>query len=176
MENKKTNSNKRGASSIPTQEYAQVFSDIKNKIDESQIKAVTAANRELTLLFWALGKLISEKQRKSEEEGKSIVESLSKELQNTFHDTVSFSLGNMLRMKAFFNAYEKSAAEPYIEQLPVFAIPWEYNIILLEKLKTEEERLWYAQECISNGWSLNKLESSIESGLYSSKHKSNHMT
>jgi predicted nuclease of restriction endonuclease-like (RecB) superfamily len=39
-------------------------------------------------------------------------------------------------------------------------------LTLLEKLKTPEERLWYAHAAIEHGWSRNVLVLQIESGLY----------
>jgi predicted nuclease of restriction endonuclease-like (RecB) superfamily len=41
-----------------------------------------------------------------------------------------------------------------------------HNCILLDKLKSPDERLWYAREAIANGWSRNVLVMQIESGLY----------
>ena len=41
-----------------------------------------------------------------------------------------------------------------------------HNCILLDKLKSPDERLWYAHEAIANGWSRNVLVMQIESGLY----------
>src|SRR5712672_2970145 len=37
---------------------------------------------------------------------------------------------------------------------------------LLEKVKSPEERIWYAEQTIQNGWSRNVLVLQIESGLY----------
>jgi len=45
-------------------------------------------------------------------------------------------------------------------------IPWYHNLALLERLKTPEERLWYARQTIQYGWSRNVLTLQIESGLY----------
>ncbi|HEY9648881.1 MAG TPA: PDDEXK nuclease domain-containing protein, partial [Chroococcidiopsis sp.] len=45
-------------------------------------------------------------------------------------------------------------------------ITWYHNIALLDKLKANNERLWYAQKAIEQGWSRNALVHQIESGLY----------
>jgi predicted nuclease of restriction endonuclease-like (RecB) superfamily len=44
-------------------------------------------------------------------------------------------------------------------------IPWYHNIILLEKLKTYSERLWYAQKTLEHGWSRAVLEHQIDTKL-----------
>jgi predicted nuclease of restriction endonuclease-like (RecB) superfamily len=44
-------------------------------------------------------------------------------------------------------------------------IPWGHNVRLLDMVKSPEERLWYAQQTIENGWSRNVLVLQIETGL-----------
>ena len=51
-------------------------------------------------------------------------------------------------------------------QQPVAQIPWGHNIVLLDKVSNESERLWYAEQSRKNGWSRNVLVHQIESGLY----------
>jgi predicted nuclease of restriction endonuclease-like (RecB) superfamily len=45
-------------------------------------------------------------------------------------------------------------------------LPWFHNCILLDKVKEPQERLWYIQEAITNGWSRNVLVMQIEGGLF----------
>jgi predicted nuclease of restriction endonuclease-like (RecB) superfamily len=56
-----------------------------------------------------------------------------------------------------------------IVQQPVAQIPWGHNLVLLSKLKTSEQRLWYARKTIEHGWSRNVLVHQIESGLMQRK-------
>jgi predicted nuclease of restriction endonuclease-like (RecB) superfamily len=44
-------------------------------------------------------------------------------------------------------------------------LPWYHQLALLDKLKTAEERQWYAAQALENGWSRNVLVIQIESGL-----------
>ena len=55
--------------------------------------------------------------------------------------------------------------EEFVQQ-PVAQIPWGHNTVLLDKLSSSEERLWYAEKVIENGWSRNVLIHQIEGGLY----------
>jgi len=48
----------------------------------------------------------------------------------------------------------------------VAEITWAHNVILMERVKDLEERLWYAQQTLANGWSRNILALQIETGLY----------
>ena len=73
----------------------------------------------------------------------------------------------MFRMKAFYSAYAKvPQLVGQLEKLPIFSIPWGHNVILLESLKSTEERLWYASKVIEHGWSRSMLTVWIENDLY----------
>lgn len=52
------------------------------------------------------------------------------------------------------------------EDLPIFEIPWRHNILLNEKVKDCEERLWYAEQSMKNGWTRRALEDWIGTNLY----------
>ena len=162
---------KKSENRISTKEYAQTLLDIKKQIQEAQIKAAVAASKELTLLYWTIGKAIAEKQEKSGW-GTSFVEQLAKDLQNAFPGVAGFSATNVFRMRAFFSAYQEiSTAVPILEKSPIFMIPWGHNIVLMRMVKNTDQRLWYAQKAIENGWSRSVLEMWIESDLYSRQGK-----
>lgn len=48
----------------------------------------------------------------------------------------------------------------------VSQIPRGHNIVLLQRLKSTEDRIWYAQKAIENGWSRSVLLHWIDSGLH----------
>lgn len=45
-------------------------------------------------------------------------------------------------------------------------IPWGHNMVILDKIEKQEQRLWYIQQTLENGWSRSMLEMWIESDLY----------
>lgn len=45
-------------------------------------------------------------------------------------------------------------------------MPWFHNCVLLDKVKSAEERLFYVQQATENGWSRSILVIQIESELY----------
>ena len=51
-------------------------------------------------------------------------------------------------------------------QPPVAQIPWAHNVAILDRVKSPEERLFYAQKTLENNWSRNVLVHQIASGLY----------
>jgi len=151
---------------VAMKDYAQTLLDLKKRIQEAQVKATMSANKELIKLYWAIGKTIVERQRESAW-GSNVIERLAKDLQNSFPGLGGFSRANVFRMQAFYGAYEK-VAQParQIEDMPIFNIPWFHNVVIMQKLKKNEERLWYAQKAIENGWSRTILEMQIESALH----------
>lgn len=152
-------------------EYDLTLANLKKQIQTAQLRAVIAANKELVRLYWSVGKIIAEKQEKSGW-GSKVIEKLAKDLQNEFPGIEGFSRANVFRMKAFFCAYEKVAqAVRQFESLPIFGIPWGHNILLIQRVKKEEERLWYAAKAIEHGWSRSMLETWMKSDLYNREGK-----
>jgi predicted nuclease of restriction endonuclease-like (RecB) superfamily len=147
-------------------DYESTLADLKKRIRESQIKAAVSVNKELLLLYWSIGKTIVEKQEKSRW-GTSVLEKLSRDLQNEFPGVEGFSRRNISRMRAFYQEYQVwPQLVAKIEDLPIFHIPWGHNILIMEKIKKLEERLWYAQKAIEHGWSRSVLTIWMENRLY----------
>lgn len=147
-------------------EYVAVLSEIHKQITHSQAEAITAINTTLNKRNWLIGKIIAEKQEEYGW-GSNFLERLAKDMQNMAPGNSGFSAANIYRMKAFYLSYENiRAAARELEMLPIFHIPWFHNVLLLQKVKTNEERLWYAQQAIEHGWSRSALEDNITSKLY----------
>lgn len=69
------------------------ITDIKQKVRKAQYEALKVVNTQLINLYLEIGKSIAEKQ--SENWGKAIVLTLSKELQKEFPGIGGFSVGNL---------------------------------------------------------------------------------
>jgi predicted nuclease of restriction endonuclease-like (RecB) superfamily len=152
-----------------SKEYASTLSDLKKQIRECQLRAAVAANKELIRLYWTIGKTIAEKQEQSGW-GSKFVEKIAKDLQNEFPGIEGFSRTNVFRMRAFYLAYSDclTAVGQFREDRlePFLNIPWGHNFILLDKLKSFEERLWYAQRALEHGWSRDVMTMWIKSELH----------
>ena len=153
--------------SLISKSYKELLKEIKEKIKTSQIKAAISVNQELIQLYWEIGQSVQEKQKKEGWGGKTI-EKLAKDLKSTFPDMKGFSLRNIQFMVQFAKEYLDAEI---VKQL-VSQIPWGHNIVLLQKLVTEKERLWYAQQTIENGWSRSVLLHWIERDLHKRQGKS----
>jgi len=158
--------------------YGAFLEELKSRIRTAQLKANVVVNREMTQLYWDIGKGIVDRQQK-EKWGKAVVENISGDLQKEFPGISGFSTANIWRMRAFFLAWKEVSilAQPAREleetSIPseLSGIPWFHNVVLIEKLKDSKQRLWYAQQAVINGWSRAMLEQWIESDLYSRQGK-----
>jgi len=151
---------------ITPKSYRAFIEEIKNRIRTSQIKASMSVNAELIKLYWSIGKDLTERQ-KHENWGAKTIEKFAKDIQNAFPGIEGFSVTNIFRMRQLYQGYLIMAqAVPQLEDLPIFSIPWGHNVVLLQRLKDPETRLWYASKTIANGWSRNVLEKWIEAGLH----------
>ena len=156
-------------------EYETTLADLKKHIRSRQLKAAIVVNKELIKLYWVIGKTIVEKQENSGW-GSKFIEKLAKDIQNDFPGLEGFSRTNIFRMRAFYQEYKLvppvAGQLDEIDHLGVLTqIPWSHNIILMEKLDTAEQRLWYAAKTIENKWGKRALEDWIERDIYSRQGK-----
>lgn len=145
---------------ISNSEYQDWVDSLKTQVRSSQQKASLAVNSELIKLYWSIGKQISDKQNQAGW-GTKVVNQLATDLKVEFPEMKGFSPRNLNYMKRLAETW---GDESILQQL-VAKLPWGHNIALLEKLDTEQERMWYARSTIENGWSRNVLIQQIESGL-----------
>lgn len=141
--------------------YATWLQQLKSRIRSTQVKAALSVNREMVLLYWEIGRGIVERQE-SAGWGDAVIEKLSSDLQREFPEMRGFSSRNLWEMRSFYSAYRD---RKILQQL-VAEIPWGHNLALLHSVKTPAERIWYAQQTITNGWSRAVLVHQIETGLH----------
>ncbi|MCH9763030.1 MAG: PDDEXK nuclease domain-containing protein [Gammaproteobacteria bacterium] len=142
-------------------EYVNFFSGIKERLKTAQIRAARAVNSELIKFYWELGHDLIEKQ-KSHQWGSRFLEQFSQDMRKTFPEMKGFSVRNLQRMKQFSVQYTSS--EIATQAVPQLA--WGHIVRLMQMVKNDVEREWYAQQAIKNGWSRSMLEMKVESELY----------
>jgi len=139
-------------------DYSTLLAEIKERIRSGRLRAVMAANSAMVLLYWEVGRLILDRQEK-EGWGAKVIDRLSADLRTTFPDMGGLSPRNLKYMRAFAAAWPEAA----IVQEALAQIPWYHHIALLEKCHDAGERLWYARQSATHGWSHNILKIQIES-------------
>ena len=140
--------------------YLEFIEKIKTEIQKQRVSVVMNANAGMISLYWNIGRDILAKQ---EEEGwgAKVIDRMAKDLKEAFPDMSGFSPRNIKYMRKFAQCWP----DYEIVQRVVAQIPWRTNISLMDKLKTEEERIWYAGKTIENGWSKAILELQIQNRL-----------
>ena len=94
--------------------------------------------------------------------GNKFIDNLSTDLKLEFPNITVFSVRNLKYMRKIAEEYPDFE---FVQQL-VAQIPWGHNIVLLDKVKDIEERKWYIQQNIRNGWSRSMLIMQIDGKLY----------
>lgn len=156
--------------------YADLLDRVKTRIREGQTRAVQAVTRELLCLYWDIGRLLVEKQG-AEGWGAGVLRRLSNDLKNELPETKGFSERNLKLMTQFFREYPGlfPIGQPVVAQLPagssemekgqqlVAQLPWAHHVLLMQKVKSLADRLWYMGMALEQGWSRNVLHLMIES-------------
>lgn len=163
--------------------FAKLLAEVKGRIQEAQTRAVLAVNRELVRLYWDIGQIIDDRQRR-EGWGAAVIPRLAQELKNELPELKGFSERNIKRMLAFYRAYSTPLAtlqEPLARlsspaKVPpavallqdglLWSIPWAHHIIRIEKIKDLSIRRWYMERTLANGWSRNVLALQIDARVH----------
>ena len=182
------------------EQYFRWISDLKQKIQQSQIKAAIQVNSALIEMYWELGKESFENTY-----GSGFLKQLSSDLLNEFPEIKGFSLYNIKYIKSFYLFYNqditksqqlvgefKSDEKPNLQQVAgefkteqnpnrqqlvnefpqkLFLIPWGHHIQIFTKCKNVTEALFYINKTIENGWSRAVLLNMISGNLYQSQGK-----
>lgn len=142
-------------------EYKRFFVEIKERIYKAQYDALRAVNKELIQLYWDIGKKIVEKQS-ALGWGKSVVETLSIDLQKEFPGVRGFSVRSLWYMRNFYDLY---SGNPKLQPM-VAEISWAKNLVILDKCKDNLEREFYIKAVKKFGWSKNVLIHQVENKSY----------
>lgn len=159
------------------------FSEILATIKNTQNRVYKQLNSALIELYWEIGKYISKKVE-TEKWGKSIVEDLSRYIQNNEPNIKGFSARNIWSMKQFYETYKGFEKLPSVraeidktlnnqkitaqnQKVPslMAEISWTHNRRIMS-LKTPEEREFYLKLCAKNNYSVRELEKLINTGTY----------
>ena len=121
---------------------------IKSEIYKTQTLIMSDANKRLIDLYYYVGKLVYEKSSW----GNKFIEKLSMAMKIEFPNIKGFSVRNIKNMKKFYK--ELSADEKV--QIASAQIPWSHNMLILDKIKDSDERLWYMEKSVET-----ELESAL---------------
>ncbi|MDP7008172.1 MAG: PDDEXK nuclease domain-containing protein [Phycisphaerales bacterium] len=142
-------------------ESPALFFDIRSLIDKTRQTIARTVNAELSMLYWNVGKKISEDILKQDraEYGKQILESLSSYLTSEYGSGWSrINLNRMVR------CYEMFPDEP-IWSTVWTKLSWSH-IKLIISIKDPLKRDFYIEMCKQEQWSVRRLNERINSMLF----------
>jgi len=144
--------------SVVNNNLENIYKDIKVLIQNTRKKVYIQVNTEMLNLYWNIGKIIMNIQngQKRASYGKEILKVLATKLTEEFGN--GFSKRNLERMRMFYKLFP--IATTLSSQLT-----WSHYVELI-KIKEEEERNYYLNECISCNWSVRELQRQIKTCTY----------
>jgi predicted nuclease of restriction endonuclease-like (RecB) superfamily len=184
-----------GKKSSELKPYVETIKLLKSAILSSRYRAAVLANKEMLGLYFAVGKLISEKTKK-EKWGAKVLEQISNDLQNELPGLRGFSASNIKRMRIFYDSWENhfpiyestnnTISSTASNQLQLtdgkeitisptlsnqfknhfFSISFSHHYEIIGKTKSIEERLFYITKVATEFWSLVTLKYHLTSKLY----------
>ncbi len=149
-------------------QYKNWLETLKQKINSAQIKAAVSTNYQLLELYWELAADIIQKQKEANW-GDAILEQLSIDLRLMFPKINGFSRRNLYAIRQWYLFYNQQFT---IVPQAVAQIPWGHNRLIISKIKSLEEALFYSKAVIENNWSRDNLELAIKNKYYEAKGKS----
>lgn len=140
----------------------QLFSSIRQLIEESRQQAAVVVNATMSMLYWQIGKRINEEikgQNRSETYGKQIVTTLWRQLTDEYG--ASFSEKNLRRMMQFAEIFpDEQIVVSVIRQLS-----WTHILAVLP-IDDPLKRAFYIEMCKLEKWSVRTFRERIQSMLY----------
>ncbi|MBN2286678.1 MAG: DUF1016 family protein [Tissierellales bacterium] len=137
------------------------FVNIVNLIQEARDNAIRKVNEELILLYWNVGKYISE-QLESQKWGSSYVDELASFISENCPDVKGFNRRGLYRMKQFYETYKDNE---FVSTL-LTQISWSNHLAILSSSKSDEEREFYIRLSIKERYSARELQRQLDSGYF----------
>lgn len=109
-------------------EYLHLIQSIKSEIQNAQYRATLNVNKELTMLYYHIGKIINF----HKSWGNKFIDNLAMDLRLAFPAVKGYSVRNLKYMAKFADAYKD---EEFVQQA-VAQIPWGTQLFSWIKLQT----------------------------------------
>lgn len=142
-------------------EYREILHQAIRQINTARTLIAKQVNSTINSVYWNLGKLLSEKQLEKGY-GSGVVKQLSIDLKSEFPD-MGLSPRNLWNMKRFYERYYQADIK-LLQSVAV--LPWGHNLLLLDKIQSLDEVLFYANEVLTKGWNRDLLLNAIKMDTY----------
>ena len=143
---------------INDDEYFKFLENIKTDIITTRRQILSQANNEVVLMYYRIGKGLIENSKY----GNRFIVTLATDLKLDFPNMQGLSARNLRYMKRFAKEFEYDS----ILQHNVAKLPWTTITTIMDKIKDNDERIWYIEKTLENLWSRTVLEHQIATNLY----------
>ena len=141
--------------------YNDFFKEVINTIDSTKYEAYKSLNKYHIGQNFEIGKLIVQNQEKHNW-GKSIVDTLSKDINKIIDGVKGYSPQNLWRMRQFYLDYKDNTD---LLELAL-TIPWGQNLLIIHQVKDIKEKEYYLNATNKLGWSRAVLLNQIKANAY----------
>ena len=139
----------------------ELLSDLVSLIEKHRQNAYRKINEELVLMYYEVGKYLSEKVARKNW-GSKVIENIAHEIKNLYPNLKGFDRSGLFRMMQFYDTYkDNEIVAPLVRQ-----ISWTNNKLILSHKSSIEEKEFYIRLCIKNNYSKRELERQISSHYY----------
>jgi predicted nuclease of restriction endonuclease-like (RecB) superfamily len=110
------------------------------------------------MLFWNIGKTIIANTKY----GSKFIDNLARDIHEDFPNLKGYSVRNLKYMRKFAEFF------PYLQKVQslLALLSWTHNLRIMDAVTTADQYEWYAEQTISNGWSVRTLEYHLETQGY----------
>lgn len=168
------------------------FLEIVRLIKTVRTNVFSAVNTELINLYWNVGSYIS-KQLANAVWGDKTVEELAAFIQKEYPEVKGFNRRGLYRMKQFYETYSSMSfvsspmtqnqisenqhseiVSSLMTQLTLddirnsllAKVSWTHHLVLISRIKTDQEREFYLRLCIKEGYTVKELERQIDCSTF----------
>lgn len=143
---------------ITSNEYLQAVQEINDYVNQAKYRASVSVNSEVLKTNLFIGSVII----RNFEWGNKFVDNLSRDMRLKYPGAKGYSVRNLKYMKKFAQIF----AEDDVDKYGLARITWSHHQVLMSKVSSKEEYVWYLEKTLENGWSVDDLASQVKSQLY----------
>ena len=149
-------------SNLPAAAEVALYRDIRDVLLAAQTQVRQTVNTTMVQAYWQIGRLIVEDEQGGEkraEYGKRVLPDLAKRLTSEFGE--GFRLSNLRNFRQFYMSF----TEQEIRHTVCSELSWSH-LRLLMRVQSPTARTWYANEAVTQGWSVRALDRQISTLFY----------
>jgi predicted nuclease of restriction endonuclease-like (RecB) superfamily len=170
----------------------QEFGNIISLIKQSQLNATRAVNAELINLYWQVGAYICT-QLDGAAWGDKTIDELADFIAKHHPEIKGFTRRGLYRMKQFYEIYKNSQIVsalltqlqkvenqsntivsavltqfniPDIRNTQLAKLSWTNHLAIMSRTKSDEERVFYINQCIKENYSTRELDRQVSASLF----------